>query len=88
LPHAAFDSTMTDAAIYKLAKRAGIAVQWRDFAGRPHQVTVESLRRILAAMALPCASPNDLEEKPSVACVGSNACSPHGNHWPCGTSFG
>jgi 4-alpha-glucanotransferase len=53
---------MTDAAIYKLAKRAGIAVQWRDFAGRPHQVTVESLRRILAAMALPCASPNDLEE--------------------------
>jgi 4-alpha-glucanotransferase len=53
---------MSDAAVYKLAKRAGVAVQWRDFAGRPHQVTVETLRRILVAMGLPCASPNDLQE--------------------------
>ena len=53
---------MTDAALYKLAKRAGIAVQWRDFAGGRHQVTVETLRRVLDAMDLPCATPNDLEE--------------------------
>jgi 4-alpha-glucanotransferase len=53
---------MTDAAVYKLAKRAGIAVQWRDFAGRSHQVTVETLRQILAAMDLPSATPNDLQE--------------------------
>ena len=60
--HVAFEITMTDAALYKLAKRAGIAVQWRDFAGGRHQVTVETLRRVLDAMDLPCATPNDLEE--------------------------
>jgi 4-alpha-glucanotransferase len=53
---------MTDAALHKLAKRAGIAVQWRDFAGRPRQVATGTLRAILDAMNLPCVSPNDLEE--------------------------
>src|SRR5262245_44984628 len=41
---------MNDAAIYDLAKSAGIAVDWRDFSGRPRRVTIESLRQILAAM--------------------------------------
>jgi 4-alpha-glucanotransferase len=53
---------MSDGAIYDLAKRAGIAVDWRDFAGRPHRVAVDSLRQILTAMDLPCATPNDLVE--------------------------
>jgi 4-alpha-glucanotransferase len=53
---------MSDAAIYELAKRAGIAVDWRDFAGRPHRVAIDSLRQILTAMDLPCATPNDLAE--------------------------
>jgi 4-alpha-glucanotransferase len=53
---------MSDAATYDLAKRAGIAVEWRDFAGRPHRVALDSLRQILAALDLPCASPNDLAQ--------------------------
>ena len=53
---------MSDAATYDLAKRAGIAVEWRDFAGRPHRVALESLRQILAALDLPCTTPNDLAQ--------------------------
>src|SRR5580700_127773 len=53
---------MSDAATYDLAKRAGIAVEWRDFAGRPHRVALDSLRQILAALDLPCATPNDLAQ--------------------------
>src|ERR1700722_2823582 len=53
---------MSDAATYDLAKRAGIAVEWRDFAGRPHRVALDNLRQILAALDLPCASPNDLAQ--------------------------
>ena len=53
---------MSDAATYELAKRAGIAVGWRDFAGRPHRVAIDSLRQILTAMNLPCATSNDLAE--------------------------
>jgi 4-alpha-glucanotransferase len=53
---------MSDEATYDLAKRAGIAVEWRDFAGRPHRVALDSLRQILAALDLPCATPNDLAQ--------------------------
>ena len=53
---------MSDAATYDLAKRAGIAVEWRDFAGRPHRVALESLRQILAALDLPCGTPDDLAQ--------------------------
>jgi len=37
-----------------LAARAGIAVQWEDFRGRSHAVAPDSLRRLLAALELPC----------------------------------
>ena len=53
---------MSDAATYDLAKRAGIAVEWRDFAGRPHRVALDSLRQILAALDLPCGTPDDLAQ--------------------------
>jgi 4-alpha-glucanotransferase len=53
---------MSDAATYDLAKRAGIAVEWRDFAGRPHRVALDSLREILAALNLPCGTPDDLAQ--------------------------
>ncbi|HSM10689.1 MAG TPA: 4-alpha-glucanotransferase, partial [Lysobacter sp.] len=37
-----------------LAERAGIAVHWEDFRGRTRKVSPDSLRRVLAALELPC----------------------------------
>ena len=51
---------MDDAAVRDLAGRAGIAVQWTDYAKARHDVPLESLRRILAALRLPCDSAADL----------------------------
>ena len=43
---------MTDDAVLALARRAGIAVEWRDYANKPHRVSVETLRGVLAALGL------------------------------------
>jgi 4-alpha-glucanotransferase len=51
---------MTDDAVYNLARRAGIAVDWRDYANRPHRVSLDTLRRVLAALGLPCETADDL----------------------------
>lgn len=51
---------MADEAIRDLAQRAGIAVEWNDYAGRPREVTVDVLRHILEALGLKCASRGDL----------------------------
>lgn len=51
---------MDDAAVRELARRAGIAVQWTDYANKRHDVSLDSLRRILTAMRLPCDSAADL----------------------------
>jgi len=51
---------MNDAAVHALARRAGIAVEWRDYANKPHRVSIETLRRILAALGLPCSSDEDV----------------------------
>jgi 4-alpha-glucanotransferase len=45
---------MNDAAVEELARRAGLAVEWRDYANKARRVPAESLRRILAALGLPC----------------------------------
>jgi 4-alpha-glucanotransferase len=50
---------MSDEAISDLARRAGIAVEWNDYAGRPHTVTPQVLRHILAALGLPTATRGD-----------------------------
>src|ERR1700746_1676162 len=52
--------TMNDEAIQDLARRAGIAVEWQDFAGRPQVVESSVLRRILGTLGLPCATRVDL----------------------------
>ena len=39
-----------DAAVRELARRVGIAVEWRDSAERPQVVVVPVLRRVLAAL--------------------------------------
>jgi 4-alpha-glucanotransferase len=53
---------VTDRNLRDLAQRAGIAADWIDAAGTPQTVSPETLRRILAALDLPCASNNDLAE--------------------------
>jgi 4-alpha-glucanotransferase len=45
---------MNDAEVHKLARRAGIAVEWSDYASKPHRVPLDAVRRILAALGLPC----------------------------------
>jgi 4-alpha-glucanotransferase len=51
---------MSDEALRDLARRAGVAVEWQDYANRPHVVSPEALRRILAALDLPADSRGDL----------------------------
>jgi 4-alpha-glucanotransferase len=51
---------MTDAAVRALARRAGVAMQWSDYAGKKHRVSLEAVRRILAALGLPCATAHDV----------------------------
>jgi 4-alpha-glucanotransferase len=51
---------MNDKAVLELARRAGLAVEWTDYANKRHQVALDSIRRILAALGLPCESASDL----------------------------
>ena len=51
---------MFDEAIRDLARRAGIAVEWNDYAGRPKTVAPDVLRHMLAALGLPCATRGDV----------------------------
>ena len=45
---------MSDADVRDLARRAGIAVDWSDYAGKRHAVPLDAVRRILTALGLPC----------------------------------
>src|SRR3954452_16125185 len=51
---------MIDEAIRDLARRAGIAVEWNDFAGRLKSVAPDVLRRILEELGLPSTTRGDL----------------------------
>ena len=53
---------MNDDALRDLARRAGIAVEWRDISSQEHVVAPDILRRILSALDLPCATREDLEQ--------------------------
>jgi 4-alpha-glucanotransferase len=44
---------MSDDVVRDLARRAGIAVEWQDYAGHPRVVSPPVLRQILAALGLP-----------------------------------
>jgi len=45
---------MNDSSVRELARRAGVAVQWTDRFGKRHRVSLDTTRRILAALQLPC----------------------------------
>ncbi len=51
-----------DDAVRELAREAGIANEWIDAADKPQRVSVETLRSILTALELPCATQNDIAE--------------------------
>ena len=51
---------MTDEAIRDLATRAGIAVEWHDYAGEPKIVAPDVLRCMLEALGLPCSTRGDV----------------------------
>lgn len=51
---------MNEAAIHELARRAGLAVGWRDYANKRHRVSTAALQRILAALGLPCATAEEV----------------------------
>lgn len=53
---------MKDIDLEHLAKRAGIAVDWVDYADMPQKVAPPTLRRVLQAIGLPCESPSELRE--------------------------
>lgn len=51
---------MSDDILRDLARRAGISVEWQDYAGRPHTVAPHILRAVLAALDLPANTSREL----------------------------
>ncbi|MFT4047858.1 MAG: 4-alpha-glucanotransferase [Solimonas sp.] len=48
--------------LQRLAANAGIALRWTDYRGEPHEVGVDSLRALLEALELPCATPAQIAD--------------------------
>lgn len=48
---------MSDSALRALAEAAGMLPGWRDFRGDWHEVAPDTLRAVLSALELPCATP-------------------------------
>jgi 4-alpha-glucanotransferase len=53
---------MNDSSVRELARRAGIAVQWTDHANKRRRVPLDSIRRILAALQLPCGTADEIAD--------------------------
>ena len=53
---------MSDAAVLELARRADIAVEWTDYSSQVRRVPLDTVRRILEALGLPCRSAQDLAD--------------------------
>src|SRR4051812_7829707 len=51
---------MSDEVLRDLARRAGIAVEWQDYAGQPHVVAPPVLRKVLSALGLPADTSREL----------------------------
>jgi len=51
---------MSDSSVHELARRAGVAGQWTDRFGKRHRVSLDTIRRILATLQLPCQTPDDI----------------------------
>src|ERR1700704_4059203 len=53
---------MSDDALFALATKAGLEIDWVDAAGEPHSVSPETLRNVLDALGLPYASARQIAE--------------------------
>ena len=53
---------MSDDALFALATKAGLEIDWVDAAGEPHSVSPETLRKVLVALDLPCAGTREIAE--------------------------
>ena len=51
-----------DDAVRELAREASIASEWTDAADKPQRVSIDTLRSILTALELPCATKADIAE--------------------------
>jgi 4-alpha-glucanotransferase len=51
---------MTDEIVRDLARRAGISVEWQDYAGQSHDVSPVVLRHVLTALGLPAGTSREL----------------------------
>ncbi len=54
--------TGEDDGLRALAEAAGVAVDWRNYAGEPRKVAPDALRRVLAALGLPSDTRDDIAE--------------------------
>lgn len=53
---------MSDEALKTLARRAGIALEWHDYAGKRHAVSIETVRQILSALGFGCGTADQIVE--------------------------
>ena len=53
---------MSDEALKTLARRAGIALEWRDYANKRHAVSIETVRRILSALGFAVSTGADIAD--------------------------
>jgi 4-alpha-glucanotransferase len=52
---------MTDP-LHRLAEAAGLAVEWRNYAGEPQTVQPDALRAVLSALGYPCTNDTQIRE--------------------------
>ncbi len=53
---------MSDDALRALAREAGVAVEWENYAGEPRVVAPEVLRKVLEALSYPCSNIDEIRE--------------------------
>lgn len=53
---------MSDEALKALARRTGIALEWRDYANKTHRVSIETVRCILSALGFSCGTATEIAD--------------------------
>jgi 4-alpha-glucanotransferase len=53
---------VSEEALQRLARAAGLSIDWTDANGRPHEVKPDTLRAVLTGLGYPATSPREIEE--------------------------
>ena len=53
---------MSDNDVRDIARRAGVELKWTDYADKPHDVPLDTVRNILAALRMPCQTKGDIDQ--------------------------